>query len=92
MNLLQRRIWELVDRHISMRATARVLKVDHAYLSRLASGEKENPSDALLRKLGLRRVVTYKEFARRDCTCVGSCGVKAGDKLGENWQCVMGRT
>jgi hypothetical protein len=60
MNLLQRRIWELVDRHISMRATARVLKVDHAYLSRLATGEKDNPSDALLRKLGIRRIVTYE--------------------------------
>ncbi len=61
MTPLQRRIWELTDRHISMRAAARVLKVDHAYLSRLATGEKDNPSDALLRKLGLRRIVTYKE-------------------------------
>ena len=29
---------------------------------------------------------------RRDCTCTGSwCGVKAGERIGKNWRCVMGR-
>ena len=62
INLLQNRIYELSEQHGSMRAAARVLQVDHVYLWRLAWGEKDNPSDAMLRKLGLRRVVTYKEL------------------------------
>lgn len=57
-NLLQRRLAELVDQHGSIRAAARVLKVDHAYFHCLMFGTKNNPSDTLLRKLGLRRVVT----------------------------------
>lgn len=61
---LRARIEELVERHGSLRAAARVLKVDHAYLSRLMTGVKCAPSDALLRKLGLRRVVTYSRINR----------------------------
>jgi hypothetical protein len=61
MTLLQKRISALAKQHGSTRAAARVLEVDHAYLWRLAHGEKDNPDDALLRKLGLRRVVTYKD-------------------------------
>lgn len=59
-DVLQRRVKALAERHGSIRALARVLKVDHAYISRLASGDKASPSDALLRKLGLRRVVSYE--------------------------------
>lgn len=64
-NLLQRRIAELVDKHGSFRAAARVLRVDHAYLHCLCFGKKDNPSDALLRKLGLRRDVTVTYQNRR---------------------------
>jgi len=49
----------LVDKHGSVRAAARVLGIDHAYLYRLKVGEKTDPSDALLKKLKLRRVVSY---------------------------------
>lgn len=59
-NLLQRRLAELVDQHGSIRAAARVLQVDHAYLHCLLFGKKSNPSETLLRKLGLRRVVTVE--------------------------------
>ena len=59
MTLLQKRIKELAKQHGSIRAAARVLEVDHAYLWRLVNTIKENPSDDLLRKLHLRRVVTY---------------------------------
>jgi hypothetical protein len=62
VNLLQRRILELAEHHGSLRAASRVLQIDHAYLWRLQTGEKDNPDDALLRKLGLRRIVTYKEL------------------------------
>ena len=59
MSLLRQRIDELAAKHGSLRAAARVLQVDHAYLSRLRSGEKDDPGESVLRKLGLLRVVTY---------------------------------
>ena len=58
-NLLQERIKEKVDQHGSYRAAAAVLDFDHTYLFRIANGSKTDPGDKLLRKLGLRRVVTY---------------------------------
>jgi hypothetical protein len=61
---LRARIAELVTRHGSLRATGRALQIDAAYLSRLARGEKDNPDDAILRKLGLRRVVTYVDLRK----------------------------
>lgn len=60
MNMLQKRIADLVLKHDGLNAAARVLKVDAGYLSRLASGEKDMPGDDLLRKLKLRRIVTYE--------------------------------
>ena len=60
MNLLRSTIKKIVKQHGSIRAAARVLDIDHGYLSRLQSGEKNEPSDDLLRKLWLRRVVTYE--------------------------------
>ena len=64
MSLLTKRIMEAKVRHGSLRAAARVLEVDAGYLSRLANGEKDNPSPALLHKLGLTRVVTYIDTPR----------------------------
>lgn len=46
--------------HGSIRAAARVLKIDHAYLWRLARGTKKEPSAEVLKKLGVRRIVTYQ--------------------------------
>lgn len=63
MNRLQHRIKELEAQHEGLNAAARVLKVDPGYLSRLASGEKNTPSDKLLRKMGLRRVVWFERLA-----------------------------
>jgi len=60
MTVLQERIAELAEQHGSLRAAARVLECDAGYLSRLQSGEKDNPEDWLLRRMGLRRVVTYE--------------------------------
>ena len=57
---LERRLGELVLRHGSLRAVGRVLEIDHAYLHRLYHGEKKEPSAAVLKKIGLRRVVTYE--------------------------------
>jgi transcriptional regulator with XRE-family HTH domain len=58
---LLRRLNALQAQHGSLRAVARVLEIDAGYLSRLKAGEKLNPSDALLRKLGLRRYVQFSE-------------------------------
>lgn len=57
-------IGQLIHRHGSLRAAARVMEISPAYLSRLFSGEKKDPSDAILRKLGLRRVITYVSNGR----------------------------
>ena len=60
MMTLQDRISELIARHGSLRAVARVTEIDPGYLSRLHSGEKVNPEKVKLNRLGLRRVVTYE--------------------------------
>lgn len=48
----------------SLRDASRKLGVCHVYLHRLATGAKTNPSDDVLRKLGIAREyhVTYKEI------------------------------
>jgi len=57
---LQERIDQLIEQHGTLRAVARVTEIDAGYLSRLRSGEKANPEKAKLRRLGLRRVVSYE--------------------------------
>lgn len=53
------RVAEIVAKHGGIRPAARVLKMTPQYLYRLGTGEKKNASAAVLRKLGLIRVVTY---------------------------------
>lgn len=60
MDVLQSRVWMLVDRHGSLRAAGKVLDIDPAYLKKLMDGSETNPSDAVLKKLHLERIVTYK--------------------------------
>lgn len=50
---------ELILQHGGYRAAARVLQIDPAYFWRLHAGEKSNPTDAMLRKLGLKKVTLY---------------------------------
>lgn len=57
---LQSAVDRLIRKHGSVRAAARVLRIDHVYLWRLAKGDKDNPSAALLKKLRLRKVVAYE--------------------------------
>lgn len=42
-----------------VRRAARAVNIDPAYLLRLRDGDKLNPSAATLRKLGLRKVISY---------------------------------
>jgi hypothetical protein len=57
---LSGRIGELAIKHGSLRALAKVCGVDPGYLSRLYHGSKTEPGTALLRRLGLRKIVTYE--------------------------------
>ena len=57
---LQERVRELEQQHGGLRAAARAIQIEPSYLCRLGTGEKAQPSEAILRRLGLRRVVTYK--------------------------------
>jgi hypothetical protein len=50
----------LIRQHRGLRKAARALELDPAYLHRLKTGEKTNPSKAVLRKLGVCAVVTYQ--------------------------------
>ena len=63
--LLQQRIADAVQKHGSLRAAAAVLQMDYSYLSRLANGTMDNPSDDLLRRLKLRRLVVYEDTTKK---------------------------
>lgn len=59
--ILQQAINRKMEQHGSLRAAGRAMRITAAYLSRLRGGKKCNPSDAVLRKLGVVRnvQVTY---------------------------------
>lgn len=59
-NNLVRRISQLEYQHGSLREAARAVGLSVSYLTRLANGQRPNPSDEALRKLGLQRVVSYE--------------------------------
>lgn len=50
---------QLCDEHGGLRAAARALKISAPYLSRIVNGKKVHPSDEVLKKLGIRKEVTY---------------------------------
>jgi hypothetical protein len=60
MTQIMRAAEKLVKRHKGLREAAKVACIDAAYLCRLRSGKKANPSDAILRKLGIERRVSYR--------------------------------
>ena len=58
-SVVSQAIRELMDIHqTSQRGVADIIKVDRAYLWRLRTGRLKNPSDEVLRKLGIERVVS----------------------------------
>lgn len=59
---LQDRISELIAQHGSHDAAAAVLKVAPRYLELLAAGKVSQPDALLLRRMGLRQVVSYERI------------------------------
>ena len=57
-NLLSERIRELINKHGSLRAVSRVLRIDAGQLSRIKNGKKE-PSNKILKKLKLKKEIRY---------------------------------
>lgn len=66
--MLRKRVHEAIDLYGSVRAAAGQLGIDYTYLYRLSTGEREDPSDEMLKKLGLKRVITFvstRQLARK---------------------------
>jgi transcriptional regulator with XRE-family HTH domain len=57
---LEEAVAKVVEKHGGIRATERAIGIDKSFLSRLMRGEKTNPSDETLAKLGLRAVPRYE--------------------------------
>ena len=56
---VSRRIEELAEQYGSVKEVANRLGVNATYLHRLANGSKTSPSEDVIEKLGLRRIVSY---------------------------------
>jgi hypothetical protein len=52
-----------IDKHGGLRAAARALDINWAYLWRLHRGEKRNPTTKVLRKLKLRKIVLFEHVS-----------------------------
>lgn len=59
MQSLAERVKHLKQVHGGLRAASRAIGIDCGYLNRLESGDKTNPSDDTLDKLGLRKEIVY---------------------------------
>jgi transcriptional regulator with XRE-family HTH domain len=51
---------QFIQKHGNGTNAAKVLGVSRSYVSRLRYGSKVNPTDKILKKLGLIRIVEYK--------------------------------
>ena len=59
--LIKRRVKALVEKFGNVRQAARHVGMNYHYLYSLHRGEKSNPGDKILTKLGLRRVSYIEE-------------------------------
>jgi hypothetical protein len=60
MNDIQMAAEKLIKQHGGLRKAGRAVGIKAPYLSRLYRGLQDNPSSAILRKLGLTRQVSYE--------------------------------
>ncbi len=63
---LEEAVAKVVKDHGGIRATERAIGIDKSFLSRLMRGEKTNPSEETLAKLGLRAVPRYERIKETD--------------------------
>ncbi len=61
--ILRERVRQIIAEHGSLRAAARALQMDNSYLQRLETGEKTNPSQYILLKLGLVKQHYYRRIS-----------------------------
>ena len=59
MNFVQIRIDFLLKKHGTLRQVAEKTGISHGYLSKLHRGENHFPSEDVLEKLGVKRMITY---------------------------------
>lgn len=59
MITIPERIAQFEKQYGGFRPAARALRIDVGYLWRLKTGDKTNPSDAVLKKLSLERRISY---------------------------------
>lgn len=59
MTKLQKTVIDLVRQHGSYRAAGKALNINYAYLCRLATGVKVNPTPEVLAKLGIEKRISY---------------------------------
>jgi AraC-like DNA-binding protein len=59
---LKKHVKAFIAEHPSLRAAAQVLGISPGHLSRLASGERTNPSPELLDAMGIHRMVIYQRI------------------------------
>lgn len=59
--LIRRTVRALVKKRGSVNAAARRIGIDSKYLGMLMNGKRKNPGDAILSKLGLRRITYIEE-------------------------------
>lgn len=64
MTKLQKAADALIKRYGSLRKAQAATGINYAYLQRLHKGDKVNPSDAVLAKLGLRKRSAYENLAQ----------------------------
>lgn len=65
MVTLSKYVQKVVDDCGGIRAAARVLQIDNSYLSKLCTGVRTDPSDEVLKKLKLKRVIMFVPTRRK---------------------------
>ena len=62
MSEIQNAVELAIEKHGGLRKAARALNIEVSYFWRLRHGDKSNPSDKVLRKLGLAREIEYRRI------------------------------
>jgi hypothetical protein len=60
---LKKCVKQFIGEHESLRSAARFLGISPGHLSRLANGERTNPSLDLLDAMGIHRMVIYQRVS-----------------------------